>query len=324
MNVVARKGNGTGGLGYFAHSDVVPAKTWHSDQATPFEPVVTDDRLYGRGSCDMKGSIAAMLAAAARFESQQLKQPLYFVVTADEEVGFVGAKVVAEQSRQYREMVDGGTKAIIGEPTELQVIHAHKGSIKIMAESIGEEAHSSTTAGKNANLAMIPFLAEMKIIYDETQTDDRWMNSEFDPPTLSLNINIKDSSPAFNVKPDRSTCVVYLRTMPNVDVQPLLDRMKTAATAHGLDISIEKSSDPFYVSTDSEFVVESLAIAGQAKARTVSYGTDGGVFGELTDKIVFGPGSINQAHTVSEFIMLEQLELGTKFYEQMIRRLCCV
>ncbi len=323
VNLVAKKGSGLGGLGYFGHSDVVPAKTWFSDSAGPFSPVVADNKLYGRGSCDMKGSIAAMLDAAQRFEWDQLKKPLYFVVTADEEIGFAGAKAVVEESKQYREMVEGKTKAIIGEPTELEVVHAHKGSIKIVVKSRGEAAHSSTSAGKNANLAMIPFLSEMKMIVDETESDSKWKNDLFDPSTVSCNILIKDNSPALNIKPEKSTCVIYLRTMPEVDVQPLLDRIVKCVEANGLEIRIKKFADPFYVASSSHFVTESLKLAERKIAKTVSYGTDGGVFTELEEKIVCGPGSIQQAHTAEEWISLEQLEAGADLYEAMIKNWCC-
>ncbi len=91
VNVVARKGpRGEGGLAYFAHSDVVPAADWHDSEYGPFDPRIDGDRLYGRGSCDMKGSIASMLAAVSQRAKASFDRPLYVVVTADEEVGFHG------------------------------------------------------------------------------------------------------------------------------------------------------------------------------------------------------------------------------------------
>ena len=321
--VVAKKGVGTGGLAYFGHSDVVPAKTWFSKKFGPFEPKVGRGRLYGRGSCDMKGSIAAMLAAAQQFSWDELKQPFYFVVTADEETGFDGAKFVVDESKQYREMVAGQTKAIIGEPTMLDVVHAHKGAYKIVAKSFGVAAHSGTAEGKNANLAMIPFLAEMKAIIDETENDSKWKNELFDPPTMSWNISFRDNARAMNVKASKSTCVIYLRTMPEVDVEPLLERARNCAESHEVAIKIYNYGEPFYASANSKFVEASLKLANRKTAKTVSYGTDGGFFTELEDKIVFGPGSIQQAHTHNEWISLEQLKLGTELYRKMIQHWCC-
>ncbi|MDP6451650.1 MAG: M20/M25/M40 family metallo-hydrolase, partial [Lentisphaeria bacterium] len=121
--VVGRKGSGAGGVAYFGHTDVVPADDWMHAHG-PFESTVRDGRLYGRGSCDMKGSIACMLAAAERFDASELQQPLYVACTADEEIGYGGARKVAERSAYYREMVAADSYGIIGEPTVLEVVYA--------------------------------------------------------------------------------------------------------------------------------------------------------------------------------------------------------
>src|SRR5690606_17102638 len=118
----------SGGMAYFGHTDVVPADPWFSREHGPFQPTVVGERLYGRGSCDMKGSVASMLAAAARFSPSQLKQPVYITCTADEEIGYGGAAAVVKRSKLYREMVAGGSRGIIGEPTLLEVVYAHKGT----------------------------------------------------------------------------------------------------------------------------------------------------------------------------------------------------
>jgi acetylornithine deacetylase len=323
VNLIAKKGGGSGGLAYFSHTDVVPANRWFSRKFGPFEPAISRQRLYGRGSCDMKGSIACMLAAAQRFSWDDLKQPVYFVCTADEEVGFGGAKRVVEESKYYREMVANRSKAIIGEPTSLEIVHAHKGSIELVATSRGIAAHSSSRSGRNSNLAMIPFLAAIQAIHDETESDPKWQNPMFDPPTMSWNISIKDDAPAINVTASKSVCRVYLRTMPGIDETPLLNRVQRAAAEHGLELKIKRWGNSMMVDPDSAFVREALKLVHRLKAKTVSYGTDGGMFTELEDKIVFGPGSIAQAHTRDEWIALEQLSLGTEMYAKMIRNWCC-
>lgn len=322
-NLVAKKGGGHGGLAYFGHSDVVPARKWFSKKFGPFEPAIARERLYGRGSCDMKGSIACMLTAAQQFAWDDLKQPLYFVVTADEETGFHGAKCIVEESKLYREMVTHATKAIIGEPTSLEVVHAHKGSVEITAIAKGKAGHSSSRNGVNANLKMIPFLTEIKAMYDEVENEFKWQNEIFDPPTLTWNISVKDDAHALNVTAGKSICQMYLRPMPGIDVSPLIERVVQAASRNDLKLKVNKMGEPFFVSPGSEFVQESLKLAHRPKSKTVSYGTDGGVFTELENKIVFGPGSIEQAHTVNEWISLEQLSLGTDMYAKMIRHWCC-
>ncbi len=323
INLIAKKGGGVGGLAYCSHSDVVPARKWFTKKFGAFEPAIARERLYGRGSCDMKGSIACMLAAAQQFDWDELKQPLYFLVTADEETGFQGASCVVEESKLYREMVTNGTKAIIGEPTSLEVVHAHKGSVEIVATARGKAGHSSTRKGINANLAMIPFLADIKAIYDEVETEPKWQNDGFDPPTLSWNISVKDDSTALNVTASKSICEMYVRPMPGINIEPLIDRVKFSADQHGLELTINQWGNPFFVDPGSDFVQESLRLAHRPKSKTVSYGTDGGVFTEIENKIVFGPGSIEQAHTVDEWIALEQLSLGTEMYAKMVRHWCC-
>lgn len=322
VNVLGRKGLGTGGLGYFSHTDVVPADTWSITAHGPFEPTVRAGRLYGRGSCDMKGSLACMLAAAARLNDVELKSPLYIVCTADEEVGFHGARRVAECSSFYREMVAGQTRAIIGEPTELDVVYAHKGIYGFRVISRGKAAHSSTREGINANLAMIPFLMEMKRIHDETLSDPAWRNDAFDPPWISWNLGINDHHCAVNITAPESVCTVYFRPMPGQNGDLLVERARIAAAEYHLEFQLECRGLPLSGDPHSEFVRETLKIAGQPQAKTVSYGTDGVCFTDLKQILVIGPGSIQQAHTDDEWIAFEQLEAGTRVYERMIRRWC--
>ncbi|QDT37404.1 M20 family metallopeptidase [Stratiformator vulcanicus] len=322
-NVVARRGEGSGGWAYFAHTDVVPADDWGIDQHGPFEPTVSGERLYGRGSCDMKGSLACALASAAFTQSEKLRAPLYFVVTADEEVGFIGAEEVRNKSQLYRELVEAQPAAIIGEPTELQIVHAHKGSCLIRATARGEAAHSSSAAGRNANHDLIPFLQQMKQLHDETETDARWHDERFDPPTLSWNIGIRDHNHAINVKSPQSECLIYLRPIPGLDIAPLLERVREAGRESGVEIEIKSRGDGLSVAPDHPYIRELLELANGDRAQTVCYGTDGAIFGEDLERIaVCGPGSIAQAHTKDEWIALLQLDAGTELFANLITRYC--
>ncbi|MEZ6065072.1 MAG: M20 family metallopeptidase [Planctomycetaceae bacterium] len=322
-SVIGKRGSGGGGgLAYFCHTDVVPAEDW-ARAAGPFEPVIEDGRLYGRGSCDMKGSLACMLSAVASVPASEQREPIYIVCTADEEVGMQGAQQVANESRMFAEMVAAGTRGIIGEPTELEVVHAHKGGSVIRVTSRGRAAHSSTTRGLNANLAMIPLLTEARAIYDETISDPRWQNPEFDPPTICWNIGINDHTHAINITPPQSVCTIYFRKMPGVDGQPLVERILKVAEAEGLEASVSDFGQPLYIPKDAPFTLECLELAGKPAARTVGYGTDGARLTALERLIVCGPGSISQAHTHDEFIEVKQLGLGTDLYRRMIRRWCC-
>ena len=322
-NVVGKMGEGVGGLAYFGHTDVVPADPWFFADHGPFEPTVKEDRLYGRGSCDMKGSVACMLAAAEQFSAADLKQPLYVTCTADEEVGYGGAAEVARRSELFREMVDNDTHGIIGEPTMLEVVYAHKGTYGFQATARGLAAHSSTRHGINANLKMIPFLAEMKAIHDETEADSTWHHDEFDPPGVSWNIGINDHTHAINITPPQSVCTVYYRPTPGLDADALLERAKRAAETCGLEFEIMHCAGALYLDPKSRFVADMLDLAGKTTPQTVCYGTDGAMFTDLKNLVVIGPGDIAQAHTHDEWIALEQLEKGTDLYTAAIRRWCC-
>ena len=252
-----------------------------------------------------------------------MKHPLYMVFTSDEEVGFHGARYIVEESETYREMVESQTCGIIGEPTGLEVVHAHKGMCIITVESHGTAAHSSTALGKNSNLAMIPFLTEMKKIHDELESDAKWQDSMFDPPTLSWNIVIDDVNHAANITSPQTTCTIYTRPIPGIDITPLQERARACAEENGLEIEIFDAGSALLTDASNEFVQESLKMMHRSAPATVSYGTDGGVFGELENLIVFGPGNIAQAHTRDEWISIEQLTLGSEMYTKMIERWCC-
>lgn len=272
----------------------------------------------------MKGSVACMLAAAEQFRAADLKKAVYITCTADEEVGYVGAGQVVERSELFREMADADVRGIVGEPTRLNVVYAHKGTYGFRAISHGRAAHSSTREGLNANLAMIPFLVEMKQIHDETEASADWQNDEFDPPTISWNIGVNDHTHAINVKAPQSICTVYFRPMPGQDPELLMDRVRAAAKTHGVELQVAHRGNPLYTPRDSAFVTEVLQLADRESPRTVSYGTDGGTFCQrMKQLVVIGPGDIAQAHTADEWIELEQLERGTDVYSQMIRTWCC-
>jgi acetylornithine deacetylase len=322
VSVVGKRGPGEGGLAYFAHTDVVPADDWHDTQTGPFQPVVKNGRCYARGSCDMKGSLACFLAALEQFPDATLAAPVYVTCTADEEVGFGGAADVVKRSRWYREMAETQPRVIIGEPTLLEVVYAHKGVAGFRVISHGRSAHSSTRDGVNANLAMIPFLQEMKAIHDETERESRWQNDEFDPPTVTWNIGINDHTHAVNITPPQSVCTVYFRPMPGTDVDALLNRVRACAESLGLEYQEKIVGNSVYTPPDSQFVTEMLEQTGQPQAKTVAYGTDATMFTELKNLVVCGPGDIAQAHTNDEWIGLEQLEQGTALYASLIRKYC--
>ena len=326
VNLVARRGpdrqgRGPRGLAWFGHTDVVPVDRW-TGPGGPFKPTVADGRLYGRGACDMKGPVAAALAAAARVPEADLAAPLWVVLTADEETGFHGAREVVARSPAFAALRAADPVGVVGEPTSLRVVHAHKGSAVLTAVAHGRAAHSGTTLGRNANLALIPFLQEVAAIGRETETDPRWHDADFDPPTVSWNLTLRNDPDAMNVTPARAECTVYFRPPPRVDADALADRFRTAAATHGLEVREGLRSPPFTTESHRPFVRAMCDLTGTAASETVCYGTDAAEFGVLSDLVVCGPGSITQAHTADEWIDLTELRRGANLYEAAIRRWC--
>lgn len=316
-SVVARKGKGNGGLALLGHSDTVPVAGWQKD---PFDPIIENYKLYGRGSCDMKGSVACMLAAAESFTTENLKAPIYIVVTADEEVGCQGAREVVAHSRLFNEF--DLRYGVIGEPTLMQVVRAHKGAVALRATAHGRAAHSSTGKGVNANLIMIPFLVEMKAIYDQLTSDPALFNYDFDPPFSDWNIGINDGGIALNMTAPESVCTVYYRPMPGQDQQALMDRARQAAKRCDVELAIVKTGDPFMTPLESQIVQAAMKSVDADRAHTVPYGTDGLVFGARLELVVIGPGDIKQAHTIDEWMAIDQFDVAIRVYRDMIERFC--
>jgi acetylornithine deacetylase len=186
----------------------------------------------------------------------------------------------------------------------------------------GRAAHSSTGKGDNANLKLILFLSEMREVYNILTTDTTHFNYDFDPPFSDWNITISDSNSAANVTPPLSACVINYRPMPGQNPQEWIDCVRTSAEKHGLEFEIRHWGDSMHTPRDSEIVRAALEITGQDAPLTVPYGTDGMVFGQCMELVVIGPGSILQAHTVDEWIELEQLNRAVSVFSQFVERFC--
>ncbi|MEL7265553.1 MAG: M20/M25/M40 family metallo-hydrolase [Planctomycetota bacterium] len=314
-----------GGLVYLCHTDVVPANTWTGPGPDPFVPVLQDNRLYGRGSCDMKGSLAAMLSAIDRFDASDAAQraPLSIIATADEEVGFDGARHVARDASVYAEIVAEAPIAVVGEPTRLRVVHGHKGIHGFDVVSRGLAVHSSRDDGENANWNIIPVLQLIREIREETLRDDSMHHQAFDPQHLSWNMVVNTDCVPMNVTQGLMRVSVSYRTMPGIDGAVFAARVAEACKARDLDFVAMPGCDPVLNEVDNVAVKTMLEICQQESSHTVCYGTDGGIFfRDLPNMVVCGPGDIAQAHKTDEWICLDQLAAGVDVYERAIHRCC--
>lgn len=316
-SLVAKKGQGRGGIGFFSHSDTVPGQ--ERDWAA-FTPTIEDGKLLGRGSCDMKGPLAATICAAIAIDESKLAKPVYVVVAADEEVGFGGCKQIHKESKLLGD--DWPEVGVVAEPTSLQTVYAHKGAHMFTITAYGEAAHTSTAKGTSANLLMAPFLAEIAELAKLYNEDKSYQNDEFEPPTNGLNLTLTDYGTAANVTAAKTTCRVNFRWMPNARAHDILDDIQTRAEKYGFEVD-GNGMEAFYVDKDSDVVKLSLKAAGDEVPITVPYGTEALVYQDKTQLVILGPGDIAHAHTVGEFVLLEELERAVDIYNKMIVEYCC-
>ena len=163
----------------------------------------------------------------------------------------------------------------------------------------------------------------MKRINEVALSAKRYRNDEFNPAHSEWSISINDYNEAMNISPVQSVCRINYRLMPGVDVTPLIERTKRSARKHGLKCKVLRQSKPLYTPLDAPLVRTALKITGSRKAATVAYGTDGAAFcNKMKQLVVLGPGDIAQAHTVDEWIELEQLHRGVEVYRQFIDHVC--
>lgn len=309
------------GIAFFSHSDVVSSEGWRTAHGCgPTDALLADERLWGRGACDMKGPIASVLSAIDSVDASNQRANIYVFVTGDEECGMVGAELLVKQCPFYRQVVDSRSMGIITEPTELRVVARHKGGCRFRVISHGIAAHSSTTDGLNANWQLIPWLNFLGQVQRRVLSDPTLQNSSFHPPTLSLNVILKNQPAEFNITVSQAHCEVFLRIMPDTQWRSLVDEMTTAARDLELEVSSLSVLPPLSTAIDCELVTEALKIVDQVAPDSVGYATDGCRYTEIPNLIVLGPGSIEQAHRCDEWISLQQLQTGSTVYRQLIER----
>ncbi len=316
VNLIGKLGDGEGGLAFCSHNDVVPGQ----EQDWPaFEPEIRDGKLYGRGSCDMKGPLAATLVAAQSVDASKLKKPVYIVLTADEEIGLIGAKKMVESSKMLAEAnIEHG---VIAEPTRMVPVYSHKGFAQVTVVSTGFAAHSSTGRGESAVLKAAPFLNYLYELDQTLKTDKSFQNDEYNPPHQTLNLTVDSGEAALNVTAPKTVIKISLRAMPNSRSEELVEMIVEKARSYGFEAE-GIYGDALVAPLSAELVTHAVALT-ESEPETVSYGTDGMFLKEaIRDLVILGPGDIAVAHTVGEHIELKQLHEAVDVYKGLIHRLC--
>lgn len=313
VSIVARKGRGRGGAGFFSHIDTVPGQPGEWE---PWNPIVKDGKIYGRASCDMKGPLAATIVAAMR--AKPLAKPVVIVITADEEVGFGGAKQVAAESQLLKgNWPDMG---VIAEPTRLIPVRAHKGACQITVTARGVAAHTSMDTGISATMLLAPLLAEITEYARQFKKDRRFMDADFQPPTNGFNITINDGGCPANVTAAKTVAQFNFRTMPAVATAEVQDHICARAQAHGFEVETG-GWDAVDTPRNAPVIRLGEQLTG-LDAATVPYGTDALVFQAHVPLLILGPGNIAQAHTIGEWVEIEQLQRAVPIYEKFISAVC--
>ncbi|MFN3189308.1 MAG: M20/M25/M40 family metallo-hydrolase [Aureliella sp.] len=312
------------GVGYFCHNDVVSVEGWDCPQGGPFDANLADNKLWGRGTCDMKGSAAAALSAISRLRKSDQIAPIWFFVTGDEECGMMGADLIASESGFYDDLCNANALGIIGEPTELRVVNAHKGGCHATIKAKGVAAHSSTMDGDNANWKLLPFLNYLQELEKRMRHSDALLDDRFDPPHMSLNMVIENEPSMANITVGESVCHAFFRPVPAAAWREIVDEIQIKASELGLECDMLRPMPPVSTEESSALLQTLLQVVNQATPEAVCYATDGCCFQRIENLAVFGPGSIEQAHRCDEYISTEQLVAGAKQYEEAFRRFACV
>lgn len=318
-----------GGVAVSGHTDVVPADGdgWNSD---PFVVTRRDDRLYGRGTADMKGFIACVLALAPAFAAARASVPLHVALTFDEEVGFRGAPVLLDALTRTGPLPRA---AIVGEPTCLRIIAAHKGCYEYTTTVTGRQGHGSMPArAVNAveyGARYVSRLLELRSELAGSAPDD----SPFDPPATTLSVGTMRGGTARNIVADTCTIEWEMRPVTGTDAA----RVRDAREAYERSLTDEmRRTDPdATVSTTAICEVNGLEPAPDSPALqlgrlllddpdtdVVSFGTEAGLFQQAgIPAIVCGPGSIDVAHQPDEFVSLDQLDACLDMLHRLVAHL---
>jgi len=309
------------GVALSGHTDVVPVEgqTWSSE---PFVLCERGGRLHGRGAADMKGFIACALAAAPMFAAAGLRRPIHFAFSHDEEVGCLGAPALIEAMAAALPPIEA---VIVGEPTEMKVVSAHKGLHSFRVRITGRERHSSLVRdGVCAVTRAVPLLS---LLLEEAAAMEAAApaDSAFDPPYGTLTIGKFVGGEAANILAGHATFDCLVRPAPWDDSDGIEARLRARAAAIETEmrqiapeacIEVERRSRAPALKPEPDGAAERLAraLTGDNARRTVSYGAEAGQFQEAGfSTVICGPGSIAQAHQPDEYIEAEQLREGLRF-----------
>jgi acetylornithine deacetylase len=305
-------------LALVGHTDTVP---YDPNWAEALSLTEREGKLYGRGACDTKAFIAATLSAVKLIDLKNLRRPLALVFTADEEIGLIGAKRLAE-ARAIR-----ASYAIVGEPTSLQPMRAGKGYCLAEITIRGREAHSAYPAlGSSAVFGAARLIAAIEGLAKTLQTEQ---HAAFDPAFTTLNVGLVKGGTAKNVVAGECRFTLEWRPIPGQDPKHLLNLLDEAIAAEKsrdpefvCEVDAARADEGFETSPSSRLVTMLEELTGQHSG-TVAFGTEAAQMTQLgAEAVVMGPGNIRVAHRTGEFVPVEELERCVEILKESVQSLC--
>lgn len=325
-NLLASFGpEGDGGIILSGHTDVVPVdgQAWSSD---PFQPEVRDGKLYGRGACDMKGFVGVTLSLAGAMKN--LKRPIHFALSYDEEVGCIGVQgLLADLKAQNIKPA----LAIIGEPTLMTIVGAHKAGAVLHTRCRGH-AHHSSAPGKGANAVMMAgeFVKLLDDVWTQLRADT---DPRFEPPHSTVQANMIAGGSAVNILAAEALVTWEYRALPDRDAKAIVESVKARAMAEilpkyraraqgaALETEIHAQYPGLVLDDDSPALLLARELTGSNRVEAVAYGTEAGHFQAAgIPAVICGPGSIDQAHTADEFCELSELAACEAFLRKVVAK----
>lgn len=312
------------GVGLSGHTDVVPVdgQDWDTD---PFRLTEKDGRLYGRGTCDMKGFLACVLAAVPDFKRRTLAVPMHILFSYDEEIGCTGVRpMIGELGTRFVRP----RMVIVGEPTTMSVVDAHKGPVRWTVNIVGRPAHSSMAPlGVNTIAAAAELLAELCIMEEEFKAAPR--DERFSPPYTTLQVTEINGGAASNIVPAETWFGWEIRALPGVDsvavearvrskADAIAAKMREVAPEAAIEIRRTNEVPAFAADPSSEVLSLALKLVEQNETFAVSYATEASLFHTAgAPSVICGPGDIAQAHTPNEWIDKNELEKCMVFLDKL-------
>jgi acetylornithine deacetylase len=307
--LVAHRGP-AGGVALSGHMDTVPDTGWSND---PWSGRIEDGVLHGLGSADMKGPLAALIVATRALPEDV---PVTLLITTDEETTKAGATEIVRASRLVRSVQPKGI--VVAEPTKMIPMRGHRAHIHFTAVATGLQAHSSSGRGRNANWDLVPFLVEMRAIYERLRSDASLQDPAYDPPFSDFNLVVDNHGTAVNVTVPKATASIKFRYSAKIDPTPIIEMVRVAAKRSGLALTEVREGEPPELSADHPLVRICSEIVG-GPAQVAPYGTDASQLQSLAPCVILGPGDIGMAHRPGECVPFADLAAAVPVFMQIAK-----